>query len=197
MTASLDPHTPESDSLTGCLLVASPTLADSDFAQTVIYLCAHSTEDGAMGLVINKRLSQPGLTDVMDQLGIEPTPPRRLISLCAGGPLENARGFVLHSSEWTGDGSLTVNDEVTLTASLDVLREIADGAGPRNALLALGHAAWEPGQLEEEILKHNAWYVAPASEAIVFGTDHSVKWRRALAAIDLDAGRLSTTVGHA
>jgi len=197
MTLTPDPQTTAHDSLTGCLLVASPTLADSDFAQTVIYICAHSAEDGAMGLVINKRLSQPGLTDVMGQLGIEPTPPRRLISLCAGGPLDGSRGFVLHSSDWTGDGSLSVDEEVTLTASLDVLREIADGAGPRHALLALGHAAWEPGQIEEEIITHNAWYVAPASESIVFGTDHSVKWRRALAAIDLDAGRLSGAVGHA
>jgi putative transcriptional regulator len=183
--------------MTGSLLVASPALADSTFAQSVIYLCAHSAADGAMGLVVNRRLSQPGLNDVMMQLGIEPAPPRRHIGLCSGGPLEGSRGFVLHSSDWSGDGSLSVDRTITLTASLDVLREIADGAGPRHAMLALGHAAWEPGQLEEEILRHNAWYVAPASEAIVFGTDHSVKWSRALAAIDLDAARLSSTVGHA
>ncbi|GBQ70363.1 transcriptional regulator [Ameyamaea chiangmaiensis NBRC 103196] len=197
MTATLDLQTSPLGSLTGFFLVASPALADSDFAQSVIYLCAHSEEDGAMGLVINRRLPQPGLADVLTQLGIEPAPPRRIISLCAGGPLDGTRGFVLHSSDWSGDGSLSVDDTITLTASLDVLREIADGSGPRHALLALGHAAWEPGQLEEEILTHNAWYIAPANEAILFGNDHTVKWRRALATIDLDAGQLSGAVGHA
>nr|WP_321984526.1 YqgE/AlgH family protein [uncultured Lichenicoccus sp.] len=183
-------------SLTGRLLIAMPALVSSPFAQTVVFLCAHSAEDGAMGLVVNRRLGQPGFDDLLEQLGVAPIPPRRRITLCAGGPVENSRGFVLHSADWTGDGSLAVDDSIVLTASLDVLKVIADGAGPRQALLALGHATWEPGQLETEI-QQNAWLSAPATEAIVFGSEHDSKWRRALASLKIDPIRLSGVVGHA
>jgi putative transcriptional regulator len=182
--------------LTGRLLIAMPPLVSSPFAQSVIFLCAHSIEDGAMGLVINRRLSQPGFDELLEQLGVEPTPPRRRIALCAGGPVENSRGFVLHSADWTGDGSLAVDDAIVLTASLDVLKVIAEGAGPRHALLALGHATWAPGQLEEE-MQQNAWLSAPSSDAIVFGPDHDSKWRRALASLNIDPIRLSSATGHA
>jgi putative transcriptional regulator len=183
-------------SLTGRLLIAMPALVSSPFAQSVIFLCAHSAEDGAMGLVVNRRLSQPGFDELLEQLGVAPVPPRRRITLCAGGPVENSRGFVLHSADWTGDGSLVVDDGIVLTASLDVLKVIADGAGPRNALLALGHATWAPGQLEEEI-QQNAWLSAPSNDGIVFGPDHDSKWRRALASLNIDPIRLSSVVGHA
>ena len=183
-------------SLTGRLLIAMPALVSSPFAQSVIFLCAHSTEDGAMGLVVNRRLGQPGFDELLEQLGVEPVPPRRRITLCAGGPVENSRGFVLHSADWTGDGSLAVDDGIVLTASLDVLKVIADGAGPRHALLALGHATWAPGQLEQEI-QQNAWLSAPSSDGIVFGADHDSKWRRALASLNIDPIRLSSVVGHA
>ncbi len=183
-------------SLTGRLLIAMPALVSSPFAQTVVFLCAHSAEEGAMGLVVNRRLGQPGFDDLLEQLGVAPIPPRRRITLCAGGPVENSRGFVLHSADWTGDGSLAVDDDIVLTASLDVLKVIADGAGPRQALLALGHATWEPGQLETEI-QQNAWLSAPATEAIVFGSEHDSKWRRALASLRIDPIRLSSVVGHA
>ncbi len=183
-------------SLTGRLLIAMPALVSSPFAQSVIFMCAHSVEDGAMGLVVNRRLSQPGFDELLEQLGVTPAPPRRRIMLCAGGPVENSRGFVLHSADWTGDGSLAVDDATVLTASLDVLRVIADGAGPRHALLALGHATWAPGQLEEEI-QQNAWLSAPASEGIVFGADHDSKWRRALGSLNIDPIRLSAVAGHA
>ncbi len=191
------PLQPDPDaSLTGRLLIAMPALVSSPFAQSVVFLCAHSAEDGAMGLVVNRRLGQPGFDDLLEQLGVAPVPPRRRIALCAGGPVENSRGFVLHSADWTGDGSLAVDDGIVLTASLDVLRVIADGAGPRHALLALGHATWAPGQLEEEI-QQNAWLSAPATEAIVFGSEHDSKWRRALASLSIDPIRLSRVAGHA
>ncbi|GBQ27505.1 transcriptional regulator [Gluconacetobacter sacchari DSM 12717] len=185
------------DSLTGSLLVASPALADTPFARTVIFLCAHVPGEGAMGLIVNRRLPQPGLDDVLERLGIDPVPPRRRIALCAGGPVDGGRGFVLHSSDWAGDSSLTVDDGTTLTASLDVLRDIADGAGPRNALLALGHASWRDDQLEDEIIRRNAWLPAPPSDEILFGLDHSTKWRQALATINMDPLHLSHHVGHA
>ncbi|WP_408904538.1 MULTISPECIES: YqgE/AlgH family protein [Nguyenibacter] len=186
-----------SPSLAGSLLVASPALAEGPFARSVIFLCAHSPGRGAMGLVVNRRLSQPGLDDVLAQLGIDPVPPRRRIDLCAGGPVDEARGFVLHSSDWTGAGSLPVDDGTTLTASQDVLKDIADGAGPRRALLALGHASWQDDQLEDEIIHRNAWLPAPASDAILFGGGHSLKWRQALAAINLDPMQLTAATGHA
>ena len=183
-------------SLTGRLLIAMPALVSSPFAQSVVFLCAHSIDDGAMGLVVNRRLSQPGFDELLEQLGVVPAPPRRRITLCAGGPVENSRGFVLHSADWTGDGSLAVDDSIVLTASLDVLKVIADGAGPRQALLALGHATWAPGQLEQEI-QQNAWLSAPSSDGIVFGPDHDSKWRRALGSLNIDPIRLSGVVGHA
>ena len=182
--------------LTGRLLIAMPPLVSSPFAQSVIFLCAHSIEDGAMGLVINRRLGQPGFDELLEQLGVVPIPPKRRITLCAGGPVENSRGFVLHSADWTGDGSLAVDDAIVLTASLDVLKVIADGGGPRHALLALGHATWAPGQLEDEMAQ-NAWLTAPSNDAIVFGADHDSKWRRALASLNIDPIRLSSVAGHA
>ncbi|GAN52717.1 YqgE/AlgH family protein [Tanticharoenia sakaeratensis] len=185
------------DSLTGSLLVASPALAESPFAQSIVYVCAHSVEDGTMGLIVNRRLPQPSLDELMEQLGIEPAPPRRRIGLCLGGPIDHTRGFVLHSSDWSGDGSLSVDDTTMLTASLDVLREIAGGRGPKHALLALGHAMWEAGQLEEEMVRHSAWLNVPATEQLVFGADHAAKWRRALAATGIDPVALPDAVGHA
>ncbi|MQR99560.1 YqgE/AlgH family protein [Gluconobacter aidae] len=183
--------------LTGKLLVAAPALAETFFERTVIYVCAHSLQDGAMGLIVNRRLSQPGLDDLFAQLGIEPSPPERRIGVCMGGPVEHSRGFVLHSADWAGEGSLDVDGQTTLTASLDILRELASGQGPKRAMMALGHAAWSPGQLEQEILRDSSWFVSPATDDIVFGTDHARKWRQALAAIDIDPLLLSASVGEA
>jgi putative transcriptional regulator len=181
--------------LTGQLLIAMPTMADPRFAQSVIYLCAHSG-DGAMGLVLNRPLVRPTFDDLLRQLEIAPVPPARHIRLCAGGPVDNARGFVLHTADWTGEGSLRVNDALALTASLDVLKVIAAGGGPREGLLALGYAGWGPGQLDAE-MQQNAWLSAPADETLLFDSDHDTKWRRALAKLRIDPMMLSSTAGHA
>ena len=129
--------------LTGQLLIAMPTMADPRFAQAVIYVCAH-TAQGAMGLILNRPLAEPSFDDLLRQLKIVPTPPARRIRLCAGGPVDHGRGFVLHTTDWTGEGSLKVTDDLALTASLDVLKAIAGGGGPRQGLLALGYAGWGP-----------------------------------------------------
>lgn len=181
--------------LIGQLLVAMPTLSDPRFAQSVIYVCAH-TPDGAMGLVINRPLAKPSFDELLVQLEIAPVPPARRIRLCVGGPVDNARGFVLHTSDWTGEGSLRVNDELALTASLDVLKVIAEGGGPRAGFLALGYAGWGPGQLDAEF-QQNAWLSVPAEEGLVFGDDHDTKWRRALGLLHIDPLLLSDTAGHA
>jgi putative transcriptional regulator len=181
--------------LTGQLLIAMPAMADPRFAQSVIYLCAH-TPEGAMGLVLNRPLQRPSFEDLLRQLDVAPLPPARRIRLCAGGPVDNARGFVLHTSDWTGEGSLHVDDGLALTASLDVLKVIAEGGGPRAGILALGYAGWGPGQLDVE-MQQNAWLSVPADETIVFDGDHDTKWRRALAKLNIDPLLLSGAAGHA
>jgi putative transcriptional regulator len=181
--------------LTGQLLIAMPAMSDPRFAHSVIFVCAHSC-DGAMGLVLNRPLLRPTFDDLLRQLEIAPVPPARQIRLCAGGPVDNARGFVLHTADWTGDGSLRVDDAVALTASLDVLKVIAGGGGPRQGLLALGYAGWKAGQLDAE-LQQNAWLSAPADEALLFDGDHDSKWRRALSKLRIDPVLLSSAVGHA
>jgi putative transcriptional regulator len=181
--------------LSGQMLVAMPALTSPAFLQSVIYVCAH-TPDGAMGIVINRPLASPSFDDLLRQLDIAPVPPRRHIRLCAGGPVDNARGFVLHTADWTGDGSLRVDENVALTASLDVLKAIAGGGGPKEGLLALGYAGWGPGQLDEEMAQ-NAWLSVPASLSLVFDSDHESKWRRALALLNIDPLLLSSAAGRA
>jgi putative transcriptional regulator len=181
--------------LTGQLLIAMPAMGDERFAQSVIYLCAH-TADGAMGIVVNRPLQKPSFGDLLKQLNVAPTPPARQIQLCQGGPVENARGFVLHTTDWTGEGSLRVTESTALTASLDVLKAIAGGGGPREGLLALGYAGWGPGQLDNEI-QQNAWLSVPADDTLVFDGDFDTKWRRAFAKLRIDPLLLSDVAGHA
>lgn len=181
--------------LTGQMLIAMPGLMSPPFAQSVIYLCAHTAE-GAMGIVLNRPLASPTFDDLLRQLDIAPTPPARRIRLCSGGPVDNARGFVLHTADWTGDGSLRVDDGVALTASLDVLKAIAGGGGPKEGLLALGYAGWGAGQLEAEIVQ-NSWLSVPADLGLVFDAGHDSKWRRALGLLKIDPLLLSSVAGRA
>jgi putative transcriptional regulator len=191
-----DPPDPEDALfLTGHVLIAMPAMADPRFSQSVIYLCAH-TEDGAMGIVLNRPIERPSFDDLLRQLDVEPTPPARRIRLCSGGPVDNKRGFVLHTSDWTGDGSLRVTDALALTASLDVLKAIAEGHGPREGLLALGYAGWGPGQLDVE-MQQNAWLSVIPDEKLLFDADSDTKWRRALAKLKIDPLLLSGEAGHA
>lgn len=181
--------------LSGQLLIAMPAMQDPRFAQSVIYLCAHSP-DGAMGLVVNRPVENLSFDELLRQLAIEPVPPARRIQVQAGGPVEQVRGFVLHTADWLQDGSLQVNETMALTASIDVLREIAKGGGPRLGLLALGYAGWGPGQLDREI-SDNAWLSVPSDEALIFGGDFAAKWRAALAKLGIDPLLLSGAAGRA
>ncbi len=186
---------PDEARLTGQLLIAMPTMQDRRFIRSVIYLCAH-TEEAAMGLVLNRPLASPSFDDLLKQLDVEPAPPARRIALCDGGPVDGARGFVLHTADWKGDGSLQVDDSVALTASLDVLKAIAAGDGPKEALLALGYAQWGAGQLDQE-MQDNAWLSAPAPLDLVFDADHTTKWQRAMASLRINPALLSGVAGHA
>ncbi|MBE9604692.1 YqgE/AlgH family protein [Acetobacteraceae bacterium H6797] len=181
--------------LSGQILIAMPGMRDERFVQSIICLCAHSI-DGAMGIVLNKPLDNISFEDLIRQLGVEPVPPRREIMLCSGGPVESGRGFVLHTADWTCEGSLRVAGDLALTASVDILKAFAEGGGPREGVLALGYAGWGPGQLEDEI-QRNAWLSVGADEALIFGRDLSAKWREALARLKVDPLLLSSSAGHA
>ena len=182
--------------LGGQLLIAMPSMEDPRFARAVICLCAHSSE-GAMGIVLNRAIENLTFDDLLKQLDVTPVPPARRIRLHAGGPVEGGRGFVLHTQDWSSESSLTMDGGFALTASVDILKAIAGGGGPRQGLLALGYAGWGPGQLESEI-QHNAWLNVTPDEAILFTEeDQDAKWRRALAKLKVDPLLLVGTAGRA
>jgi len=181
--------------LAGQLLIATPQIQDPRFLRTVVYLCAHGPE-GAMGLVINRRIGIAPLPDLLEQLGIDALTEGKDISLFFGGPVESERGFVLHSAEYQQDSTLRIDSNVALTASAEILRDIAEGRGPRKSMVALGYAGWAPGQLETEI-KGNGWLHASADELLIFDEDLEEKWEMALAKIGVDWGMLSGEVGNA
>jgi len=186
----------ESESfLAGQLLIAMPGMRDPRFARTVVYMCAHSPE-GAMGLVINRVLESLTFTDLLEQLGIESTAVQPSSAVHFGGPVETGRGFVLHSPDYRQDGTLSVANNVSLTATVDILRAIAAGEGPRRHLLALGYAGWGPGQLDGEI-RANGWLHVAADEELVFDAALDSKWDRAIAKIGIDPRMLSDAAGHA
>lgn len=181
--------------LSGQLLVAMPGLRDPRFAKTVIYLCAHSA-DGAMGLVINRALDTLNFPDLLEQLGIESSGMSDLINIHFGGPVEAGRGFVLHSPDYNQESTMVVDTGVALTATMEILRAIADGSGPRRCLLALGYAGWGPGQLDSEI-KANGWLHVAADDDLVFDNDLDSKWERAMGKLGIDPRMLSDVAGHA
>lgn len=189
--------TPDVDDLylSGQLLVAMPGLSDPRFSQTVIYMCAHNV-DGAMGLVVNRTIESLTFPDLLEQLGIESHGIGEPINIHFGGPVESGRGFVLHSADYVQDATMVVDDAVALTATVDILKVIANGGGPKRRLLALGYAGWGPGQLDAEI-KANGWLNVPADEDLLFGADLDGKWRRAMGKIGIDPRLLSDEAGHA
>jgi len=181
--------------LGGHLLVAMPQMPDPRFARSVVYLCAH-TSDGAMGLIVNKLIDSLSFPDLLRQLGIEPPEDSQAIRVHFGGPVEAARGFVLHSTDYVHDATMVVDDQFALTATIDVLKAIAKGTGPRRSLLALGYAGWAPGQLDQEI-QSNGWLTVPAAADLVFGSDVDHTWQQAIERIGVDLGKLSSNAGHA
>jgi putative transcriptional regulator len=189
--------------LDGQLLIAMPGIGDPRFDHTVIYLCAHS-DSGAMGIIVNKKIPEMSFADLLARLAIVESKERALMPEVArdmpvqyGGPVEPARGFVLHSPDYqSSDATLPIDEQIALTATLDILRAIAGGEGPSRALLALGYAGWGPGQLESEI-QRNGWLSCAADEDIVFGHDFDRKYMQALQKIGVDPSKLSSISGHA
>jgi putative transcriptional regulator len=183
-------------SLAGQLLVAMPQMGDPRFARSVIYLCTHSSDAGAMGLVVNKVLGSLTVAELFAQLDIDTGEFAKSQPVHFGGPVEPGRGFVLHTADYREEATLPVAGNIAITATLDIMRAIGTGRGPRQSLFALGYAGWAPGQLDAEI-QANGWLSVAADEEIVFASNHDGKWRRALAKIGVDLSTLSSDAGHA
>ena len=189
--------------LDGKFLIAMPALDDGEFARSVIYMCAHSAE-GAMGLVINKPLDHLSFPDLLVQLEIIPGEKRirlpseaRSMRVHQGGPVDTGRGFVLHTSDFHLDAStLPISEELSLTATVEILKAIAEGRGPEHSLLTLGYAGWAPGQLESEI-QANGWLITDSDPDIIFSAADSDRYRRALAMLGIDLAALSPVSGRA
>ena len=189
--------------LDGQLLIAMPVMDDERFARSVIYLCAHSSE-GAMGIIVNRAAGSIDFPELLVQLDIigEDEQIRlpdnaETMKVLKGGPVETGRGFVLHSSDFfIKDATLPIDEGICLTATLDILKAIASGEGPKHAILALGYAGWAPGQLENEI-QHNGWLHCAADPDLIFGRNVEDKYQRALDKIGIDIAMLSTEAGHA
>ena len=189
--------------LDGQLLIAMPSMSDRRFERSVIYLCAHS-EQGAMGLIINKTTPMMRFGDLIGQLDMIAgdnisEPPLELMEkpVLFGGPVEQGRGFVLHTSDYFApDSSLPVTNAISLTATVEILRAMAKGKGPQRAVLALGYAGWAPGQLESEI-QHNGWLTCAADENLLFELDYDERYAAALRKLKIDPGMLSGEAGHA
>ena len=189
--------------LDGQLLIAMPVMDDPRFERSVIYLCAHSSE-GAMGIIVNRpagSIDFPGLLVQLDIIKkseqIKLPENAESMKVLKGGPVETGRGFVLHSSDFfIENATLKIDEGICLTATVDILKAIAKGAGPKHAILALGYAGWAPGQLETEI-QDNGWLHCDADPDLVFGGDVEEKYLRALRKIGIDPGMLSNEAGHA
>tara|TARA_R110002096_G_scaffold436090_1_gene667256 strand:+ start:23997 stop:24578 length:582 start_codon:yes stop_codon:yes gene_type:complete len=187
--------------LSGQLLLSMPGMTDPRFEGTVIYICTHS-EEGAMGLVINKPCENIDFPDLLEQLSIDCDTNTELdislknIPLHEGGPVESGRGFILHSADYVQETTLIISETIALTATIDILTAIACGEGPQDYLIALGFSGWSRGQLESEIMK-NSWLSIEADEELVFRTDLELKLPRALAKLGVDISMLSSQFGTA
>jgi putative transcriptional regulator len=185
------------NSLTGQLLISMPQMSDPFFARSVVYLCTHREDNGAMGLIINRAVEAFTLRDLYAKLEIESAANvEGAKPVHFGGPVAPTKGFVLHSADYREEGTLIVDDRFSLTASLDILRAKGRGAGPAKSLVAVGYAGWGTGQLESEI-EANGWLLVEADLALVFETENDRKWQQALAKLGVSPEMLSGESGRA
>ena len=182
--------------LDGKFLIAMPGMGDPRFDHAVIFMCAH-TPEGAMGLMINRPVAELSFANLMKQLNIKGGNIEHAPEVLFGGPVENGRGFVLHSAEYeVEDSTMAITDDVGMTATMDVLRDIAEGQGPERRLLCLGYSGWGPGQLEDEI-QRNGWLICDADPAIIFDVPVVEKWEAAAKTLGFDPAMLSGEGGRA
>lgn len=182
--------------LNGKLLIAMPGMGDPRFEQALVFMCAHS-EDGAMGLIVNKPADDLRLNDLFEQLDIPREPEARDLPVHFGGPVEHGRGFVLHDYGYhSAISTLDVNDAFAMTATLDILEDLAAGRGPVHNIVALGYTGWGPGQLEQELAR-NAWLTVDADSDLVFTAPNAEKWESALNKMGISSLTLSAESGRA
>ena len=181
--------------LAGQMLVATPVNDSGCFQKSVVYIFAHSSE-GAMGLIINQPLEMVDYASLLEGMDLPQGAAEQKIPVFFGGPVERARGFVIHTSDYFRDFSLARSNELAVTASSAILGDIIEGRGPKNAALIVGYAGWSAGQLEAEI-EANSWISVPATAQLMFGTDNELKWGTASKSLGVDMAFFSTTVGHA
>jgi putative transcriptional regulator len=190
-------------SLVGRFLVAAPSMPDERFQKSVVFICKHD-DDGALGIIVNNKVDDLPLGQVYKQLGIVVPKIANLQPVLFGGPVETSRGLVLHSADYKREETLLVEGGLALTASLEILKDMAGGSGPKQAWLALGHSGWSPGQLDRE-MQDNAWLVVDGDAQLVFDNDLEAKWQRALdrlggktaRGIRFDPASYSSQVGRA
>ena len=175
---------PAEGSLAGQLLIASPSLEDPNFRQTVILMVQHN-KHGALGIVINRPIAERPLTDLFKILGEQGADVPGEVRLFAGGPVQPELGFVVHSAEYRRPETIEIDERVAMTSSRDILRDIANNKGPQKSLIAFGYAGWSPGQLEDEI-KRRFWVTAPADPALIFDEDREKVYDSAFARRTLD-----------
>jgi len=187
--------TMEEAGLEGRFLIAMPGIGDERFHRSVILVCAHS-DQGAMGLVVNQRAESISFDELLEQLEIEPNEMTSKTPIRIGGPVESGRGFVLHSSDYEGETALDIAGKFMLTGTVDILRDIARGEGPRDRMVALGYTGWAPGQLEQEI-QQNGWLSCDSVPDIVFSDSDDDKWVAALSEMGISPGLLSSEGGTA
>ena len=183
--------------LKGQLLVAMPGMLDQRFARSVILICSHSG-DGSMGFVLNQPVVRPKFVEILEELEIEVTDAKSAeqVKVFRGGPVEQGRGFVLHSLDYSTPASSRVEDLACVTATLDALRRLASATPPDRSIMLLGYAGWSAGQLEEEILQ-NGWLTTPATGKILFETPYDKQYEAALASLGISEELLSAEPGHA
>jgi putative transcriptional regulator len=183
------------NSLKNHFLLAMPSLNDENFSGSVIYICEHNA-DGAMGLIINQQLDIPAKA-VFDRLDLEQKNNIGDDLIFDGGPMQQDRGFILHStSEQKWDSTIHIGGDVSLSTSKDILGDIALGGGPKDSLITLGYSSWDAGQLEQE-LKENIWLTIPADSSIIFNTDCTQRAQAAAMSIGLNLDTLALDSGHA
>ena len=180
--------------LTGQFLISMPSLQDERFEKTVIYMCAHSKE-GAMGIIINKKIDYDLYPDLLEQLGIDKPLLNKKLYIRYGGPVESGRGFVLHSDEVIQKETLAIAKGIALTSTSEFFEELSKGRGPKNSILALGYAGWGPGQIEME-LASNSWTTFEADTNFIFDESVSSKWNDAFNLIGVDPIKLSSQYGN-
>jgi putative transcriptional regulator len=175
-------------------IIAMPSLMEPIFHHTVTFLCQH-TKEGALGIVIN-RSADMKLDEIFKQMEIKvKSPTAAQAPVFAGGPVQQDRGFVIHTACGDWDMTLPVSEAISLTTSRDVIEAIAAGEGPEQYLVALGYAGWGEGQLEQEILS-NSWLNTPYAKQILFETPVKQRWNAAASQIGIDINQLTTSAGH-